>query len=483
MMEKMELEEMAKPPWKTKGTRVDCLNDVSSAFLDVLTNHQHGYILRVGRMTKDLFHTFRQILGDNNPRRQYRWQWRPRKHILQKTLFILGGILAKGTMRLWRQRSHTALQIFSKISHLPSVLLETLPTLPHAADRLSRETFRVNQTLRDTEEGLTPELLGMLPIVPTPPEDSTEPSDLPTMEIQHMVRNLTGIRQRRGRQSLRRTVRNQPSSSNKVTSNISFANTPIERILLRVIKQKRAKDILTINNTLATLPVSPDTTTDQPSALTTISTIATQARVAGGMRITSLPNRSKKRRRENESIIPMKWTRTSSDMVTLEVSQPENDQQSTLTIENPSPTVGIQVINQLPTIGSIRRSSTSKRKRPPDDNNHKSLKRLRAVVHQDAPSITPMELSSTDNINLNVCVTSDMSASSGTHSKPLTTSDVLMETGINDIFTFTDNVVSFTPPADRISGMDFVNDVLPIHVVNVCVLASPVSLELASAVD
>ena len=94
-----------------------------------------------------------------------------------------------------------------------------------------------------------------------------------------------------------------------------------------------------------------------------------------------------------------------------------------------------------------------------------------------------MELSSTDLINLNVCLTSDMSASSDTHSKPLTTSAVLMETGNNDIFTFTQTVESFSPPADSVSGMDFANDALPIRVVNVCVLASPLSLELASAVD
>ena len=132
-MKKMELEEMGKAPRKTKSTRVNCLNDVSSAFMEVLTTHPHGYILQVGRMTSDLFHTFRQILGDNNPRRQYRWQWRPRKHILRKTIFTLGSILAKGTERLWRQRNYTALQIYSNISHLPSVLLGTLPIIPQAS--------------------------------------------------------------------------------------------------------------------------------------------------------------------------------------------------------------------------------------------------------------------------------------------------------------------------------------------------------------
>jgi hypothetical protein len=240
---------------------------------------------------------------------------------------------------------------------------------------------------------------------------------------------------------------NQQPSSTRSTTNTSFANTPIERILLRVIKQRRAKDILNINNTLATLPDQPVTSTDQPLALTTISTIVTQARVAGGMRITSLPNRSKKRHRENVLEPSSKWTRTSPDMVTVEPPQAENSRQSTVTIEDTSPTVGTPVESQLTITGSSRRTSTAKRKRPPDDNNHKSLKRLRAVVHQDAPSIVTMELSSTDPINLNVCVMSDMSASSDTYSKPLATSVVLMETGNNDIFTFTENVVSFTPPS------------------------------------
>ena len=58
-----------------------------------------------------------------------------------------------------------------------------------------------------------------------------------------------------------------------------------------------------------------------------------------------------------------------------------------------------------------------------------------------------------------------------------------MEVGKKDIFNFASNVVSFNTPADNVSGIDFVNVVLPVHVTNVCVLASPVALELASAVD
>ena len=366
------------------------------------------------------------------------------------------------------------MQIYSNISHLPSVLLGALPIIPHAAERLSRDTFRVDQNLRDIAEGLTPEILGMMPIEPTPPEESTEPSDIPSMEIQHLVRNLTGIRPRRGRQSLRRNVVRQPSTNTSLINNTASTSTPVERILLRVIKQKRAKDILTLTKSLALLPGISTTVTEPSVTLTTISSVASPARVAGGMRITSLPNRSGKRRRENELTTSSKWTRTSSDTATLESPQTENIQQSILTtIENPSATVGTVIEYQPPNIGSLRRPSTSKRKRPPDENHHESPKRLRAVVHQDAHSITPMELSSTDLINLNVCLTSDMSASSDTHSKPLTTSAVLMETGNNDIFTFTQTVESFSPPADSVSGMDFANDVLPIRVVNVCVLASP----------
>ena len=105
--------------------------------------------------------------------------------------------------------------------------------------------------------------------------------------------------------------------------------------------------------------------------MTTISSVASPARVAGGMRITSHPNRSGKRRRENDLTTSSKWTRTSSDTVTLESPQTENIQQSILTIiENPSPTVGTVIEYQTPIIGSLRRQSTSKRKRPPDENNH-----------------------------------------------------------------------------------------------------------------
>ena len=104
-------------------------------------------------------------------------------------------------------------------------------------------------------------------------------------------------------------------------------------------------------------------------------------------------------------------------------------------------------------------------------------------MQSEALSISSKEPSNSDNINLNVCLSSDMSANRGSHCVPLAPQDVLMEIGNKDIFTFTETVVSFIPPADRISGMDFASEVLPIRVVNVCVLASPLSLELASAVD
>ena len=51
-----------------------------------------------------------------------------------------------------------------------------------------------------------------------------------------------------------------------------------------------------------------------------------------------------------------------------------------------------------------------------------------------------------------------------------------------DIFNFISNVVFFTP-ADNLSGMESASVVLPIRDTNVCVLASPVALELASAID
>ena len=105
-------------------------------------------------------------------------------------------------------------------------------------------------------------------------------------------------------------------------------------------------------------------------------------------------------------------------------------------------------------------------------------------MQSEALSISSKEPSNSDNINFNVCLSSDMSANRGFHCVPLATQDVLMEIGNKDIFTFTETVVSFTPPpADKISGMDFASEVLTIRVVNACVLVRPLSLELASAVD
>ena len=154
------------------------------------------------------------------------------------------------------------------------------------------------------------------------------------------------------------------------------------------------------------------------------------------------------------------------------------------TIDNPTPTEGIQVGNQLSPQGSSRRHRATKRRRPLEENHHTSSKRLGALVVQtEELSISSKEPSNSDNINLNVCLASDMSANRGSHCVPLAPQDVLMEIGNKDIFTFTETVVSFTPPADRISGMDFASEVLPIRVVNVCVLASPLLLELASSVD
>ena len=105
-------------------------------------------------------------------------------------------------------------------------------------------------------------------------------------------------------------------------------------------------------------------------------------------------------------------------------------------------------------------------------------------------STSPNEKNSTDlidfnNINLfkfnfNVCVLPE--SAKGDSQCDLLAS-VPMEVGKKDIFNFASNVVSFNTPADNVSGMDFVNVVLPVHVTNVCVLASPVALELASAVD
>ena len=120
-----------------------------------------------------------------------------------------------------------------------------------------------------------------------------------------------------------------------------------------------------------------------------------------------------------------------------------------------------------------------------------SPKRHRSSERQEVFKLKPSsngKNSSTDNIDLrnidlpsidfNVCALTE--SANGDSSGDLL-AKVPMEVG-KDIFNFTSNVVFFTP-ADNVSGMEFASVVLPILDTNVCVLASPVALELASAID
>ena len=77
-IEVMSEEARAKTPWKSKQSRSACIDSVVTAFIELLRTHQHGYLLRIGRMTADLFLSFRHMLGDDNPRRYKRWQFPPK---------------------------------------------------------------------------------------------------------------------------------------------------------------------------------------------------------------------------------------------------------------------------------------------------------------------------------------------------------------------------------------------------------------------
>ena len=144
------------------------------------------------------------MLGDLKPGRLYRWQWAPRSQLLQRTIVNLCRIFTKGAMRLWRQRASTAVQIYAKLEHLQPQVLATLPTLPHAADRIKISRFKATQQQQDDDEGLTPELLGLLPKPAVPEDESTEPILLSDGDISFLATRLTGIQRTLHRRPLRR---------------------------------------------------------------------------------------------------------------------------------------------------------------------------------------------------------------------------------------------------------------------------------------
>ena len=158
-------------------------------------------------------------------------------------------------MRLWRQRAKTATQIYDKLTKIPHAILETLPTLPHAASRLKKDKDRRDSDRRDREEGLTTAMLGLPERTITPPEDSTEPTPLPPDEVEYLARRLTGIKQTLRRTTLR-GYRSYPPNTlpTPVTPPRVFRSTAFERILMRLIRQKRAINLLDITSTVVSLP-------------------------------------------------------------------------------------------------------------------------------------------------------------------------------------------------------------------------------------
>jgi hypothetical protein len=358
------------------------------------------------------------------------------------------------------------------MAHLPPEVLSNLPTLPHAAARLSREKFRIDQQQRDEDEGLTPEILGIVVQPPDPPEDSTEPTPLSATEIQFMSRQITGIRVQRGRRSFKRKVTTTPTA---ITST-DFSNTGLAKLILRIIKQKRQVSTNSIINQNDNTAIS----NEQPVVIVDPTTVTLAARVAGGMRISTSPKQPSKRKRAgvitSSSTTICKRTKPSplSLIGTISSIIPSTEEHSQITPWN------------------YNRLSSAKRKQSSSEINPNSPKRLCLAVRQETLSkSTPLsKTNSTDLIdfnnidlfkfNFNVCVLPE--SAEGDPKYDLLAS-VPMEAGNNDIFNFTSNVVSCNSPADSVSGMDFVNVVLPVHDTNVCVLASPVALELASAVD
>ena len=147
------------------------------------------------------------------------------------------------------------------MAHLPPEFLSTIPILPHASERLSKKKFNTDQQRRDAEEGLTPEILGIPVHPPVPPEESTEPTLLPATEIQFMSRQITGIKVQRGRRSLKKKTTTAPTVAPAIMVpasevpatdpyiNTDLSNSPISRLILRVLRYKRSfipKNLTTI---------------------------------------------------------------------------------------------------------------------------------------------------------------------------------------------------------------------------------------------
>ena len=393
-------------------------------------------------------------------------------------------------MGLWKQRNSTAVQLDATMVNLPPELLATIPTLPHAAARLSQEKFNTDQQRRDEEEGLTPEILGITIQPPVHPEDSTDPTPLPTTEIQFMSRQLTGIKVRRGRKSFKRkstssiAIPTVVASANEPIITTDLSMSPIARLILRVIRYKRKR--LIRNTVTYTTPsgftaitptVSQIPTNSEELVVTTDpSTISAPARLAGGMRIWAHPTRPPKRVRADDL--------TNNNQKRANINSSPSD------ISRPTSTLIVR--DNKPSSSVVGPAPSSKRKHPSSDSSSTICpKRHRSSERQEVFQLNTSAKgkdSRTDNIDFinidlpsidfNVCALTE-SAKGDSQGDHLASVPVEVE---KDIFNFTSNVVFFSP-ADNVSGMDFASVVLPIHDTNVCVLASPVALELASAID
>jgi hypothetical protein len=436
-------EEAAKSPWKCKVKREDLVQQAGQCFLDVMQEHHQGYLLHVGRFTSTLLTRLRQMLGDLKPNRMYKWQWAPRHQLFQRTIVKLGRIFTKGAMRLWRQRASTAVQIYGQLEHLQPIILATIPTMPHAADRIKIAKFKEIQKLQDEEEGLTPELLG-LPSKPTVPEDeSTEPTLLSAGDISFLATRLSGIRRTRQRRSLRGyryyalpPVTPTPISTTRTTTP-SANGTAIERIILRVIKQKRRINLNLLPQELAILP--PTNTIDTSSTNYTIITPTSlqSARRVGGARISSLPSR--KRKRVMVPQLPLKKQSTTFSFTQRSIIPGRADLRGTKRKSNPS-------------------SKPTK---------HTGAKLRRTGENSDTTGTIP---TSSD-----ICVSDNQSTvSSGCTLSPLSVEELMDKGALSNVF-------YFSPSHDCVLD-DVTCSVLSDHVsVNVCVNA--ISLELASVVD
>ena len=142
----------------------------------------------------------------------------------------------------------------------------------------------MDQQRRDAEEGLTPEILGIPVQPPVPPEESTEPTLLPATEIQFMSHQITGIKVQRGRRSLRKkpTTAQTVAPASVISApeapaidpyiNTDLSNSPISRLILRVLRYKRR----IISKTLTTVTTPSPVSTGTVLADNQISTVSEQ---------------------------------------------------------------------------------------------------------------------------------------------------------------------------------------------------------------